>query len=106
MLKKLMIATLTVGLAGCGVVPPQPANPQVVSAIVGACTADGVFKAVGGRLVLQALPYVGLADSILAVGVDRVCSDPERYATDASTALWVTRNLGTLLAQARARTRP
>lgn len=96
-MKKVMVLASLV-LASCSTsVPPQPANPKVVSDIVSACTIDGVFKNVGGRLVLQSLPYVGAADSIIAVGIDRVCSDPQRYAGDLATASWVLRNLRAIL---------
>lgn len=82
-------------LAGCGGVQMQPADPAVTARIVTACTADGVFKAVGGRLVLSMVPVPGgaTAAQIVAAGVDRVCADPAAFSADLSTAEWVVKNL-------------
>ena len=103
-MKKIALATVLV-LGACQTpgVPLQPANPAVVSRIISACTMDGVFKAVGGRAILQSVPYVGIADQIAAVGVDQVCANPERFAQDIATATWVVKNIRTIIAQARAR---
>jgi hypothetical protein len=88
-------------LAGCSGVEMQPADPTVTARIVAACTADGVFRQVGGRLALSMVPVPGVAtaDAILAAGVDLVCANPERFSAEASTALWVTRNLAARVAQ-------
>lgn len=108
MIKQLISAGSLVLLAACsgqlGLAPSQPADPAVVSKIIAACTADGVFKSVGGRLVLGALPYAGQADAIIAIGVDKVCAEPERFASDAATAIWVGKNLaGRLSSQMQGR---
>ena len=79
----------------------QPADPNVVAAIAAACQVDGIFKMVGGRLVLASIPYVGAADAIAAAGVDKVCANPAAFASDVSTAAWVAKNL-TALIKARA----
>jgi hypothetical protein len=79
----------------CGGIVPQPADPAVTARIVAACTADGVFKSVGGRLVLSMVPVPGVAtaDQIVAAGVDRVCADPAAFSADLSTVEWVVKNL-------------
>ena len=81
-------------LAACGVVV-QPADPAVTARIVAACTVDGVFKNLGGRLVLSMVPVPGVAtaDQLIAAGVDIVCTNPAAFSADLSTAEWVIRNI-------------
>ena len=95
-LPAVLLAAMT--LAGC-VGAPQPANPQVTADIVRACTIDGVFKSVGGRVVLGMVPYAGMADGIAAAGIDKVCENPEAFSADLSTAAWVAKNLAALASQ-------
>lgn len=86
---------IILGLAGCGSVVPQPADPEVTARIVAACTADGVFKNLGGRLVLSMVPVPGVAtaDQLIASGVDLVCANPAAFSADLSTAAWVVHNI-------------
>lgn len=95
------ITAIPLLLAACGGVQMQPANPAVTARIVAACTADGAFKAVGGRLVLQALPYAGQVDQILAMGIDGICANPEAFAVEIATDMarveWIAKNLAAVV---------
>jgi len=95
----VIAATVLGTLTECGGIQMQPADPGVTARIVAACMADGVFKNVGGRLVLSMVPVpgVGAADQILAAGVDKVCADPAAFAGDISTAEWVAENIAAAL---------
>jgi len=86
---------LAFGLWGCETIPFQPPNPEITRQIVQACVMDGVFKNFGGRLVLNMIPVPGVAtaDQIIAIGVDKVCENPERFSGDVSTVAWVIKNL-------------
>ena len=95
-MNRLAIA-LPMLLSGCAGVQMQPADPGTVRAIVAACTADGVFKNFGGRLVLAAADPTRVAAPLIAAGVDVVCADPERFAADAATAAWVFKNISAVL---------
>lgn len=98
----MLLAACTSGTA----LPTVPADPAVVARIVAACTADGVFKSVGGRLVLGAVPYAGQADAIVAAGIDRICANPETAATDLATAEQVAKNIAGQIRAIIARSRP
>ncbi len=84
-------------LASCALVERQPADPAVVSQIVAACLADGVFVMFGGRLVLAGVDPTKVAAPILAAGVDKVCANPEAFAADIATAAWVAKNIKAVL---------
>src|SRR6185295_8286311 len=88
-------AAAIAALSGCSGIVQQPADPAMVARIRAACMADGVFKDMGGRLVLSMIPVPGVAtaDRIISMGIDIVCANPERFAADLSTAEWVIRNL-------------
>lgn len=88
----LGVSALVLGLAGCGGVTMQPADPAVTQRIVQACTASGLFKAVDGALS-AAVPAAALPVMVVNAGVDVVCRDPARFAGDVSTVEWVIKNL-------------
>jgi hypothetical protein len=105
-MKKIMsMAAVAITLASCSGLPSvigQPADPAVVARIVQACQIDGVFKMLGGRLVLASVPVAGAVDAIIAAGVDRVCADPAAFAANVATAEWVAKNITAALARPHA----
>ncbi len=91
----LLLCGLAISLIACNSANLQPADSNVTARIVSACMYDGVFKNLGGRLVLSMIPVPGVntADQILAAGVDRVCANPEAFSKDISTVEWVVKNI-------------
>lgn len=70
----------------------QPANPDVVARIERICMSTGLFKLVDGAIAL-AVPVASIPIALINAGVDRVCMDPERFASDAATVKWLLKNL-------------
>ncbi len=83
---------LALGVNGCTVPLPEP---QIEAAIRTACVYSGLFEQVDAFGTLVPVPGVSFGIGLLNAGVDKVCSDPARYAGDISTIEW-------LLAQFRA----
>jgi hypothetical protein len=83
---------LSSSLLGCAAITQQAADPKVVSGITTACTDSGLFKLVDGA-VTMALPAATLPVAVINAGVDKVCADPARFASDISTIEWVAKNL-------------
>ncbi len=80
-------------VAGCTSSPPaQPPNPDVTARIVAICTHSGFFKLLNGVVVL-AYPPASLPVSIINMGIDRVCINPEKFSSDVSTVEWLLRNI-------------
>ncbi len=87
------ITALSLVLTGCVSPPPaQPPNPNVTKRIVEICTHSGFFKVVNG-IVSTAYPAAGLPVSLLDMGIDKVCMNPEKYSSDISTVEWLLRNM-------------
>lgn len=92
---------LAAELAACSAVPAQPPDPQVVADIVAACTVTGLFKPVvsaANGAIVAAVPAVALPVAVITAGVDKVCADPAKFASDLSTVAWVAKNLKTIAA--------
>jgi hypothetical protein len=85
------IATVLAGVPACSVMQ-QPADPAVVKRIVAICTTSGFFKVVNGTIAL-AYPPAQIPAQILDYGIDQVCTDPERFASDISTVEWLLKNM-------------
>ncbi len=90
MTKPIIIATV-LALAACGGVQ-QPADPAVLARVVKACMGSGLFKLVDGT-VATFVPQATLPIALVNAGVDRVCSDPEAFAADASAVEQAIRQL-------------
>jgi hypothetical protein len=79
-------------LTACSNVTPQPANPSVTAKIVHICTASGFFKVINGIVVL-AYPVSATPIAILNAGIDKVCTNPEKFSSDLSTVDWLLKNM-------------
>jgi hypothetical protein len=88
-----MVCVYAVTLVGCSSPPPQqPADPAVVARIERVCQDSGLFKVINGVVVL-AVPAASIPVALLNAGVDQVCMNPERFASDISTVQWLVKNL-------------
>lgn len=94
-MKRLLSASLALGLAACGAVgTPPPADPKVTAEIVNVCMGSGLFVAINSTLTsLVPVPGVAIAGSLVDAGVMQVCADPARFARDASTVIWLVKLL-------------
>jgi hypothetical protein len=80
-------------LIGCATPPPQqPADPTIVARIERVCQDSGLFKVINGVVVL-AVPAASIPVALLNAGVDKVCMNPEKFASDISTVQWLVKNL-------------
>ena len=70
-------------------VAPQPADPAVVVKITRICMASCFFHVVNGGLALV-YPVPAL---LLDYGIDQVCMNPERFASDVTTVEWLLKNM-------------
>ena len=92
-MRRVLLMAVAVGLlASCANITPQPADPVVVRRIEGICLASGYFKFIDGALAL-AYPPAAVPVEIFNRGVDRVCADPVKFATDVSTIQWLIKNM-------------
>ncbi len=56
----VIVFGLLIWLVGCAGIVQQPADPVTTARIRAACMADGVFRDIGGRLVLSMIPVPGV----------------------------------------------
>lgn len=83
---------LALFLASCSAVQRQPADPGVVTRIESICMSTGLFKFVDGVIAL-AVPIASVPIALINAGVDQVCMDPERFASDKATVKWLIKNI-------------
>jgi hypothetical protein len=86
-MKLSALAVTAALLTAC--VAPQPADPATVAKITRICMASGFFHLVNGGLAL----VYPVPARLLDYGIDQVCMNPERFASDVSTVEWLLKNL-------------
>lgn len=89
-----LLAGLLFLLAGCVGMPsaPVPIDPKIASAIGRACADSGLFKVADGTLTVF-VPAAALPVALVNAGVDQVCANPDKFAADASTVVWLIKML-------------
>lgn len=95
--KPFLLALLLLG--GCAALtPPDPAEVDRLSETTAAhiarlCAIHGFIKTPAGQLILLGVSGVAPPAILLDRGVDLVCLNPEHFAHDSATLLWLLENL-------------
>jgi hypothetical protein len=96
----LAAAAVMMMLVSCSTPPAPPPTEQarldrdtarVEHEIKTTCLGSGLFKFADGAIA-AAVPAAGIPIALVNAGVDFVCAHPDRFAQDASTVEWLTRN--------------